>query len=129
VIQLHGSMSRIRHRIANELQSACLFSEAPDQTSAVIQCDQLCSDMNDVASDSDIHSKASDSDSETENSVSKCSYYRESTSQVPYTVHSSSDSELEDSYLPMSWCKLRSELQSVLPPTTVTCMSSRIFKP
>ena len=113
-------MSHIRQRIADELQSACLFSEVPDQSSAVIQSDQLLretlySDINEVASDFDSHSNASDS--EPESSVNnKYSCYIENTSQLPCTVHSFSDSELENSYLPKSWSKLTSEQRSVLPP-------------
>ena len=113
-------MSHIRQRIADELQSACLFSEVPDQSSAVIQSDQLLretlySDINEVASDFDSHSNTSDS--EPESSVSnKYSCYIENTSQLPCTVHSFSDSELENSYLPKLWSKLTSELRSVLPP-------------
>ena len=111
---LQGSVSGIRQRIASELLSGCLFSEISNKSLPVSLSHLLSSvDVSNVASDSDLQSEGSDSESETTANRTHCC---KRVSHVPPISQSSSDSELDISQLPKSWCQLRPELQSVLPP-------------
>ena len=111
---LQGSVSVVRQRIASELLSGCLFSEISNKALPVSFSHLLSSvDVSNVASDSDLQSEGSDSESETTANRTHCC---KRVSHGFPILQFSSDSELDISQRPKSWCQLRPELQSVLPP-------------